>query len=167
MAARDSVRRARTSHSRHQGEPVCAVVVGHRKLINPFLDRRCSMLGPRTILLLEPHVDSREMYRHWFECSRFRVLALGSEADAVNLAAGVDVIVTEIRVDGVVNNVEMIRRFRERYPSAAIIVVTTTPLPAVRARTEEAGADVVLVKPCFPEALTDAIERALTIRCVV
>lgn len=115
-----------------------------------------------TVLLVEPHGDTRELYHLWLAQSAFAVTAATSGAAAVAEARVIapDVIVVEpmIADDGVA----LVRALR-REPACAdavLIVVTTQASGALQRSVVEAGADAYLLKPCSMGQLAEAIADA-------
>ena len=91
------------------------------------------------VLLVHTADDSREMYA--------------------------DVIVTELRIPGALEGYDFIQQLRldEQTRNKPVIVVTSWAWQTERVRAEEAGCDLFLTKPCFPEALLRHVRQALRI----
>jgi DNA-binding response OmpR family regulator len=105
---------------------------------------------PPTVLLIEGHADTRDLYELWLTERAFTVLATSS-GEAGLAAARVqapDVIVVELMVPQ--GGVALVRALRAEAGcrDAVIIVLTTQADTALRERALEAGADFYLVKPC-------------------
>lgn len=114
-----------------------------------------------TVLLIEPDADNRTMYEDGLRFEGLDVLATDNGCEGLEMAAAVDVIVTELRLRGPMNAAELIGRMRARYPDTAIVIVTSYALPPDRTTAEHAAADAVLLKPCVPAMLAGEIRRLL------
>ena len=120
---------------------------------------------PRTVLLVEDHVDSRAMYAEFLRLD-FDVIEAGDGIAALELIAerSPDVVVTDLalpRMDGF----ELIERIRrdDRLRDVPVIALSGYSGSEHEARARQAGSDVVLLKPCLPETLAEAVASA-TIR---
>ena len=77
----------------------------------------------RTVLLIEPNDDNRNMYRWCLRRHGLNVLtALGSD-EALRKAVRADVIVTSIRLPGAYDGIELVHRLRRPTPTADRIVI--------------------------------------------
>jgi CheY-like chemotaxis protein len=123
------------------------------------------MASACTVLLVQPHDDSRDLYTTSLQRAGMAVLAVADGADALDLAPQADVVVTGLRV-GSVDGVDLIARLRRdsRTRFTPIIVLTASAFPRDRLRAEGAGCDLFLTLPCLPDQLTEEIRRALTLR---
>jgi two-component system cell cycle response regulator DivK len=121
---------------------------------------------PLSLLLLEPHRDSREMYVEFLEYDGFVVRTPATVAEAVTLAPTVDAVVTEITVAVGDDGLQLVRQLR-RTPSTRsvpIVVLTANAFKQDAARAQEAGCDLFLAKPCVPADLANAVRRAVAWR---
>ena len=119
-----------------------------------------------TVLLLHAGTDDREMYAEYLRAHAFEVLEAGSTDEAAPLVDRVDVLITGLLVPGSFEAVELIEAVR-RNPHTAnkpVIVVTACVVPQKIESAQRAGADVVLMKPCLPDALLAEVRRALLAR---
>jgi CheY-like chemotaxis protein len=82
-----------------------------------------------------------------------------SAQHAASVARDADVIVTEIRVHGSFDGVELISRLRDadETKETPIIVLTACAFGANQERSRAAGCSVFLSKPCLPEQLVREI----------
>lgn len=117
---------------------------------------------PWTILLVEDHADSRAMYAEFLRLD-FDVVEAGDGLAALELMQQTlpDVVVTDLalpRMDGF----EMIERMRgdDRLRHVPVIALSGYAGPDYEDRARRAGSDVVLVKPCLPETLSEAVVSA-------
>ena len=117
----------------------------------PSLDRPSTVrYPPPTVLLIEGHADTRDLYELWLTQRAFTVCATASGNAGLTAARAQspDVVVVELMVpDG---GVPLIRALRADAGcrEAIIIVLTTQADTALREHALEAGADFYLVKPC-------------------
>ena len=124
-----------------------------------------SMGATRTVLLVEDHVDSRVMYAEFLRLD-FHVVEAGDGLAALELIeqACPDVVVTDLalpRMDGF----ELIARIRrdDRLRNVPVIALSGYAGTEHETRARDAGSDLVLMKPCLPETLAEAVATA-TIR---
>jgi CheY-like chemotaxis protein len=79
---------------------------------------------------------------------------------------GADVVVTDIKLPGTTDGLELTRRLKQ-LPATHDIPVLIVSGYVFKAHTDHAarvGCDRFLPKPCLPEALGEAIERLLLTR---
>jgi CheY-like chemotaxis protein len=114
-----------------------------------------------TVLMVEPHADSGEMYAEYFRHHGIGVVNVSNAADALAAVPNADVMVTNLRLPGGVDGVELVARLRrdERTKDTPIVMVSASAFPRDRERAEEAGCDVVLAKPCLPDTLLREVHR--------
>jgi len=115
------------------------------------------------VLLIESHDDTRELYAEYFRVCEFDVTDVVTTDEAISRIAAVDVIVTGLAVRGTVNAFDFIRLVRgtESCTRTPIFVVTSHVFEMYQRQALEAGADVFLPKPCFPDRLVQQIGRIL------
>jgi DNA-binding response OmpR family regulator len=117
---------------------------------------------PPTVLLIEPHADTRELYHLWLTQCGFVVTVAASCVDAGAAArrTGADVVVIEPMFEP--DWVALIRALRADpiCADAVVIVLTTRTDGAVRRQAVDAGADAYLTKPCGVGQLAEAIATA-------
>jgi DNA-binding NtrC family response regulator len=70
------------------------------------------------------------------------------------------VVLSDLRMPGM-NGMELLRLIRERWPQVAVILVTVEQEVGIVVEAIKNGATNYLVKPCCPEALRQAVTRAL------
>ena len=99
------------------------------------------------------------MYAEYLQAHEYAV----TEADTTDAAFGsiqhVDVLITGLLVPGVVRPIQLIQHVRRETPDKPIIVVTACNDPTMHLEARHAGADVVLLKPCLPDALLREMHR--------
>jgi two-component system, cell cycle response regulator DivK len=116
-----------------------------------------------TVMLVASLQDDREMYAEYLRASAFTVLEIDHAADALAHAVRADVVVTDVRVDGPSDGLELIRQLRadDDTTHTPILVLTACAFGVDRERAERAGCDAFLPKPCLPHVLLAEIRRVL------
>ena len=112
------------------------------------------------VLLVEDDRDTREMYSEYLSYSGLTVTeaATGRRALEKVKAQLPDVVVTDIAMPEM-DGLELSRRLRADPPTRDVPIIAVSGQATERAR--EAGADVVLHKPCEPDMLLNVIEGVL------
>lgn len=112
------------------------------------------------VLLVEDDRDTREMYSEFLSHSGMRVREAPSGRRALESASEQcpDVVVTDIAMPGM-DGLELSRRLRSSAPTRDVPIIAVSGNASERAR--EAGANVVLEKPCPPDYLLHVIEGVL------
>lgn len=115
-----------------------------------------------TVLLVEDHVDSREMYAEFLR-TEFTVVEAGDGIGALELMRRSlpDVVVTDLalpKMDGFAL-VEQIRA-DARLCNVPVIALSGFSSEEHENRARAAGTDVVLRKPCLPDELAEAVVTA-------
>jgi len=115
------------------------------------------------VLLADSDADTRTMYSEFLRFHGYRVVSVLTAREALVLAPRVDVVVTESRLPGGVNGLEMVTRLKASEDTARIpvAVVTSSAWNTDRDRAERAGCDLFLSKPCLPSELLRAVRRLL------
>lgn len=118
--------------------------------------------SPATVLLVEDHVDSRQMYAEFLR-SQFTVVEADDGVGALQLMQQnrPDIVVTDLalpRMDGF----ELMQRMRadERLRDVPVIALSGFTGVEYEARAREAGSNLVLQKPCLPDELARAVVEA-------
>jgi CheY-like chemotaxis protein len=118
----------------------------------------------KVALLVDRDEDTRQMYAEFLEQCGWEITlaADGREALAKALAQRPSIVVTETRLP-IVDGFELCERLKREPATASmpIIVVTADAYAPDVQRAREAGADVVLVKPCLPESLRVHLHQLL------
>jgi two-component system cell cycle response regulator DivK len=99
------------------------------------------------------------MYADHLRSCGFTVQTASTTDEALMRGPDADVIVTETRVLGSFDGVELIVRLRadDETNSTPIIVLTACAFDSDRQRARAAGCDVFLPKPCLPDRLVTEI----------
>ena len=115
--------------------------------------------APR-VLLVEDDCDTREMYSFYLSYSGLHVTEARTGRRALERAREEcpDVVVTDIAMPEM-DGLELSRRLRAEEPTHDVPIIAVSGQASDRAR--QAGADVVLEKPCDPDRLLHAIEDVL------
>jgi CheY-like chemotaxis protein len=115
------------------------------------------------LLLLEPHGDTRDMYREFLQRYGFHVTPAAVVGDAAAAAPRADVIVTVVSVAGQGEGLAFVRWLRQNPETARKPVIITSSWTRDRdiAAARSAGCDLFLAKPCFPDDLLKAVRWTL------
>ena len=118
--------------------------------------------NPATVLLVEDHVDSRQMYAEFLR-AEFNVVEAEDGVGALQLMqhSAPDIVVTDLalpRMDGF----ELVERMRadERLRNVPVIALSGFSGPEYEERARQAGSNLVLQKPCLPDELARAVALA-------
>src|SRR5687767_14273612 len=116
---------------------------------------------PPLVLIVEDDTDTREMYSEFLSHSGLRVAEAHSGRRALERVREQtpDVVVTDIAMPGM-DGLELSRQLRSSAPTRDVPIIAVSGNASESAR--EAGADVVLEKPCTPDELLHVIEGVLT-----
>jgi len=116
----------------------------------------------RRVLLVESDTDTRDLYEQALALSGWEIEKAEDGRDALvkAFAARPHAIVTETRLP-FIDGYALCRLLRGAKETAGlpILVLTGDVLPEQIQLAREAGADLVLTKPCLPDALAAAIRR--------
>jgi|SRR3954466_15170766 CheY-like chemotaxis protein len=115
------------------------------------------------VLLVEDDRDTREMYSYYLSYSGLHVTEAVTGRRALERAREhtPDVVVTDIAMPEM-DGLELSRRLRANHATHDVPIIAVSGQASDRAR--QAGADVVLEKPCEPDHLLHAIEDVLRSR---
>jgi two-component system, cell cycle response regulator DivK len=116
--------------------------------------------NPRHVLLVEDDQDTREMYFEYLSYSGMVVTEAATGRRALERVAEhrPDIVVTDIAMPEM-DGLELSRRLRAEATTRDVPIIAVSGQASARAR--EAGADVVLEKPCEPDKLLHVIEDVL------
>jgi CheY-like chemotaxis protein len=112
------------------------------------------------VLLVEDDSDTREMYSFYLSYSGLHVTEARTGRRGLERAREErpDVVVTDIAMPEM-DGLELSRRLRAEEPTHDVPIIAVSGQASDRAR--QAGANVVLEKPCEPDRLLHAIEGVL------
>jgi CheY-like chemotaxis protein len=117
---------------------------------------------PRLLLFVDPDPDTHDLYRQFLVPRRYIVEHAqdGRMALASALTRRPDVIVTEARVPGIdgISLCELLQK-DPATRNVPILLLTADARPAIRDAALRVGATDVLVKPCLPDELWQALQR--------
>jgi CheY-like chemotaxis protein len=118
------------------------------------------------ILIVDDEPDQVEMYRFALEQAGFIVDEATDGADALTHARSLppDLIVLDLRLPDI-DGWEVCRLLKSDPHTASIpiVILTASPSPTLAERAQAAGCAAHLLKPCFPEDLTNTIRRILAV----
>ena len=116
----------------------------------------------RSILLVEPHADTSDLYSGYLRLHGFDVLTASTTDEARACAPAADLIVMETHLPASADGLSLIHSMRRagtrRVP---IIVVSAGAYREDASRAAMAGCDLFLVKPCLPTELLRSVRRVL------
>lgn len=117
----------------------------------------------RTVLLIEPHVDTRELYSEYLRWSGFEVRATGTVPAALARPAEADAVVLCVSPRDAEERMRFVRAVRDepRGGRVAILAVSSGALPYDPFTARAAGCDVYLTKPCMPVDLAAEVRHAI------
>jgi CheY-like chemotaxis protein len=117
------------------------------------------------VLLVDGHTDSLDMYALMLRSSGFDVDTASNAAQAAaRVATRVPAAVAlEMTLAGELSGYDFCRRMRSTAltRSVPLVAVTARAFPADQAQAHAAGCDLVLTKPCLPDALVAAVRQLL------
>lgn len=120
------------------------------------------------ILLVEDHVDTRQMYAEFFG-EQYTVLQAGDGAQAFDMmrARRPDIVITDLSLPGM-DGFELVARMRSDPELATIPIICLSGYGghAHEVRAREAGCNRILQKPCMPDELAQAAADLLRDRSV-
>src|SRR2546422_11731656 len=122
------------------------------------------LLAKKNILIVEDFADSRDMYVEFLQAQGFHVAAAEDGIAALRSieAAIADLVVREValpKLDGL----SVLRRLRAdpRFASLPVLTLSASLGADYQRIAMEAGATAALEKPCLPEELLTAVQKAL------
>ena len=125
------------------------------------------MSNRNVVLIAEDDDDNREGYAEYLSFLGYRVeqASDGDRAWALVQDVRPDVLLLDLALPGT-DGWEVARRVRSdpRTHGTLIIVLSACVFPGDVERAKAAGCDLFLDKPCYPEAVADAIARLLAAR---
>jgi CheY-like chemotaxis protein len=119
--------------------------------------------GLRRVLIVDDDRDTREMYSESLSADGFDIMSASSGEEALRLSCKTQptVVVTDLRLKGKMDGLELARRLRadRRTSGARIILLTGASWGGERQHAEAAGCDRFLLKPCLPNTLASEIRN--------
>jgi len=121
-------------------------------------------MSPARILIVEDFADSRDMYVEFLTANGFEVSAAEDGIQALHSIeqSSPDVVVLDIalpRLDGL----SVLKRLRadERFAGLPVLTLSASLGADYQRLAKAAGATEALEKPCLPDELLAAVEKAL------
>jgi two-component system, cell cycle response regulator DivK len=111
-----------------------------------------------TVLVVDDFDDNRAMYAEYLSAFGYRVEQASDGARAVELAGELmpDVVVMDATLP-VLDGWEATRRLKSGERTKRIPIIALTGHASARAQADEAGCEMLLVKPCLPETLAEKV----------
>ncbi len=120
------------------------------------------MSAQGTLLVVDDEAYVRESLAEVLERRGYAVRTAASAADALapELLAGVDAVISDLKMPGE-DGTSLLRRLLERDPELPVILLTANGTVASAVECVKAGASDYLLKPTDPAELSLAVDRAL------
>jgi CheY-like chemotaxis protein len=122
---------------------------------------------PTLILIAEDDVDNREGYAEYLTFLGYRVAQVANGEDAVIWTEQLrpDVLLLDLALPGI-DGWEVARRVKgaDATRETLIIALSACVFPGDIVRAKDAGCEVFLDKPCYPQTVADEIRRLLKSR---
>ena len=119
------------------------------------------------ILIAEDDVDNREGYAEYLTFLGYRVAQAANGEDALVWARQLrpDVLLLDLALPGV-DGWEVARQLKSDSSTRSMLVIALSAcvFPNDVLRATDAGCDLFLDKPCYPQTVADEIERLLAAR---
>lgn len=119
------------------------------------------------ILLVDDFDDALDIYGTYLEHHGYRVEVARNGAEAIDQARATrpQVILLDLRMP-VLDGVGVLRELRrdEQFATVPIVALTAHALDGERQAAENAGFDMVVSKPCLPDALLAIVDELVTAR---
>jgi CheY-like chemotaxis protein len=119
----------------------------------------------RRVLLVNDSPDEREMYAEWFRQQGCCTLLAENAADAYRIAVeqAPQVVITDVKLLGTEDGLALTRRLKQNSLTRdlAVVVLSGYVFATDDEAARRAGCDLVIHKPCLPDALAEAVERVL------
>jgi signal transduction histidine kinase/ActR/RegA family two-component response regulator len=122
---------------------------------------RFAALAGKSVLLVEDNDELATVTQQVLDAADCRVTRLGSGAAARNLlegSASFDIVLSDIRMPGGVDGIQLARWLRQARPQLPIVLMTGYSAELAQAQSLELQ---VLPKPCPPKLLIEALDREL------
>jgi DNA-binding NtrC family response regulator len=114
------------------------------------------------VLLVEDQINVRRSMRLLLEPDGHVIREASSSAEALAAldAAAVDVVVTDVRMDGVADGLELLKALKARDPDLEVVLITAFGTIDDAVEAIKSGAYDYLTKPADPDRLRITIRRA-------
>ena len=131
-------------------------------------ERTCRMstsLAVKRVLLVNDSPDEREMYAEWFRLRGCCTLQANNADDAYRMAQELEpeVVITGIKLPGPDDGLSLTRRLKQdaHTQHVPVVVLSGYVFATDDIAARQAGCDLVIHKPCLPDALAEAIDELL------
>jgi CheY-like chemotaxis protein len=127
--------------------------------------RRADYAGRPTVLIIDDHVDSRELLATILQEIGVSVAEAGTGSEAlirVALSPPPSLILLDLSLPDC-HGADIVQALRQRLPGREIPIValTASVMPADRERAADAGCAAFLEKPVLPDDVIDVVRRLL------
>jgi CheY-like chemotaxis protein len=116
----------------------------------------------RRVLLVNDSPDEREMYAEWFRQQGCCTLQAENARDAFRMAQELnpEVVITDVKLLGTEDGLTLTRRLKGSPTThdVAVVVLSGYVFNTDDDAARRAGCDLVIHKPCLPDALAAAID---------
>jgi twitching motility two-component system response regulator PilH len=122
--------------------------------------------GPlRRVLLVNDSPDEREMYAEWFRRQGCSTLQAENADDAYRMAVELtpEVVITDVKLLGKEDGLALTQRLKRdsHTRDVTVVILSGYVFKTDDEAARRAGCDLVLHKPCLPDALANAVDRLL------
>jgi CheY-like chemotaxis protein len=122
---------------------------------------------PIRVMIVDDSDVMRSIVRKILGASRFRLdiseAREGTDALAKIRSGAVDIVFLDYNMPGL-NGLETLSEIKREMPSVAVVMMSSTPDPAVVARAGDVGAAGFLKKPFFPRDVDELLDRHYELR---
>jgi CheY-like chemotaxis protein len=126
--------------------------------------RRVVMISAKHILIVDDYPDARDIWALYLRSLGYRVSTANDGEDALAQAQRLlpDLVVLDLELPRI-SGFEVARQLRANPATQGIPLIAATGYSHSRQldRARDVGFDQIVIKPCDPDALVDAIERQL------
>lgn len=133
----------------------------------PTEDPHAPAVDPPLILIAEDDVDNREGYAEFFSYQGYAVAEASNGQEAIETTRQLrpDVLLLDLALP-LVDGWEVARVIKAdpQLRSTLIIALSACVFPGDVVRATDAGCDLFLEKPCYPQRVADEIRRLLDAR---
>jgi CheY-like chemotaxis protein len=119
----------------------------------------------RRVLLVNESPDEREMYAEWFRLRGCSTLQAGNAEDAYRMAQELapEVVITGIKLPGPDDGLSLTRRLKQdaNTQHVPVVVLSGYVFATDDIAARQAGCDLIVHKPCLPDALAQAVDELI------
>jgi DNA-binding response OmpR family regulator len=116
-----------------------------------------------SIVLAQVSSDDRQMYAEYLRVRGYEVIEVASTDAVIPHMASTDLLITGLLIPGDLFPCDLIEGAKQgRWGKVVpVVVVTATIVVPLHHAAEAAGADRILLKPCYPDDLLNAVDAVL------